>query len=281
MSATRLLAIGLLASFALSAPQLLAQATPAPSPNSAPASHLTFEVASIKVHPMAPNSFMMRRYDHAPPFVIPTGNRFTERAHLQELVMEAYGLNATEIIGLPAWALSPAGTVYDIEAKSDGDATPTPEQMEQMLQSLLGERFQLKVHRETKPNVPVYALVLGKDGPKFKEFHKDDQAPPPDPNGPRPFTGTTIYALMHSLIQLSNLDRPMIDATGLPEKIWDFDINKLMDFTEYSKERRADPLAAQDYMFSAIRDKLDLKIETQKQNMEVLIVDHVEEPSAN
>jgi uncharacterized protein (TIGR03435 family) len=277
-----------LASFALicSGDQKPEPGRVAPPANSVTTPHLEFEVASVKVHPMAPNSFMMRRYDHAPPFVKPAGNRFTERDHLQDLVMEAYGVEANRITGLPAWALSPGGTVYDIEAKAEGEATPTPVQLEQMIQSLLAERFQFRVHREMKDNVPVFALVVDKDGPRFREIHPDEHTvAEPVPGGPRPFTGTTIFALVNWLTGPpgipSGVDRPVVDRTGLTDNAFDFDINKLLDFTELGRERREDPMAAQSYMFTAVRDKLGLRVEPRKESMEVLVVDHVEEPTPN
>jgi uncharacterized protein (TIGR03435 family) len=244
-----------------------------------PAPLARFEVASIKVRQMAPNSFMFRRYDHAPPFVEANGNRSTQPAHLQDLVMEAYGLTENQISGLPEWGKSPSGVVYEIEAKAEGGSTPTVTELEQMLQSLLAERFQLKVHRETKPDVPVFALVLGKDGPKFHEFHPNPDAPPAAPGGPRPFTGTTTFALMEFVKR--QLDAPLVDRTGLGDAAWDFDINKLLDFNELRARTQEDRLAAQDYVLSSVRDKLGLKVESRKESMEMLVIDHVEQPSMN
>jgi uncharacterized protein (TIGR03435 family) len=67
---------------------------------------------------------------------------------------------------------------FDIVAKMPEGATK--EQLPQMLQSLLEERFQLKFHRGSKEN-SVYGLVVGKGGPKLKEA----AAPPPaDPAAP-------------------------------------------------------------------------------------------------
>ena len=58
-------------------------------------------------------------------------------------------------------------TLYDITAKAEGDGTPTRDQFRQMLQALLADRFKLKVHREPVETA-VYALIVGKGGPKFK-----------------------------------------------------------------------------------------------------------------
>ena len=60
---------------------------------------------------------------------------------------------------------------FDVVAKPDG---PTkPEQFRLMLQSLLAKRFQLLIHREVK-EVPIYALVVAKNGAKFKDANESD-----------------------------------------------------------------------------------------------------------
>lgn len=143
---------------------------------SASAPRMEFETATVKVHPLAPGTYLIKSYTHGPPFVIPGGNRFTETAHAQDLVMEAYGVNEYQILYLPEWTRARGGLVYDVEAKAPGGATPTPGQFQQMLQALLADQFHLKTHWETKPKFSVYALVVDKNGPKFHEFHGDDVA---------------------------------------------------------------------------------------------------------
>ena len=71
-----------------------------------------------------------------------------------------------------ASVLQPDEIYYDILAKAPGSSTPNRGQFRQMLQTLLAERFNLRVHRELK-QMPVYALVVGKNGPKFKESASD------------------------------------------------------------------------------------------------------------
>jgi uncharacterized protein (TIGR03435 family) len=73
--------------------------------------------------------------------------------------------------GLPGWVMTDH---YDIQAKPDPSMTLTPESLQQMLQTMLEDRFKLKVRRETKDS-PVYALVLGKNGVKMKQ--SADQTP--------------------------------------------------------------------------------------------------------
>src|SRR5262245_19494358 len=84
------------------------------------------------------------------------------------------------IAGLPAWATSDC---FDIQAKAEA-AVPV-EQLERMLQGLLEDRFQLKVHRETR-ETSVYDLVVANGGHKMKL--SEDQTPPgrPKPTDPSP-----------------------------------------------------------------------------------------------
>ena len=109
---------------------------------------LRFESASVAVHPIAPNEYMIKTFTHGPPFVIPTSNHFTDTVHTEDLIMEAFGVSEYQILYLPAWAHSREvqALVYDIDARAKGDAIPTPEELQLMLQSLLADRFHLKTH---------------------------------------------------------------------------------------------------------------------------------------
>jgi uncharacterized protein (TIGR03435 family) len=233
------------------------------------APRLEFETVTVKVHPIPPGRFMIKNFTHAPPFVIPTSNKFIDTVHTQDLVMEAYGLSEYQILYLPGWALSRDGYVYDIEAKAKGDATPTPDQLQQMLQSLLADRFHLKAHFETKAKFSVNALVIDKDGPKFHPFQNDGPA--------GAFAGTTIFALARFLTP--NVDFPVVDRTGLPAgTVYDFNLDKMVDFHEVDREQGADPLAAQDYLRTAVQHQLGLRMEPRKESTQILSIDHIEEP---
>jgi uncharacterized protein (TIGR03435 family) len=143
---------------------------PAADPD--PPARPQFEVATVKPHDQTRVSGLLRevlRNQRTPDEIPMTG---PDRVRLQnwtllDLIAAANGVRATQVSG-PAW-LSDQG--FDIEAKVP-DGTPK-EQLNAMLQSLLEERFGLKVHRGTKTG-PGFALVVGKDGPKLKPA-----APPP------------------------------------------------------------------------------------------------------
>jgi uncharacterized protein (TIGR03435 family) len=75
-------------------------------------------------------------------------------ARFDYIIQEAYGIKGYQLSGGPAWIHS---AHYNIEAKAEGN--PDGSQMLKMAQKLLEDRFQLKVHRETK-ELPVYILSL-------------------------------------------------------------------------------------------------------------------------
>lgn len=109
-----------------------------------------FEVASVK--PSLDPGFMAVR---------PLPGRLTANASLRLLMQNAYTVQPFQIVGGPGWINSER---YAIEAKAAGNAGRA--QMFLMLQSLLEDRFQLKIHRETR-ELPVYNLVTAKSGLKL------------------------------------------------------------------------------------------------------------------
>ena len=230
---------------------------------------LQFETASVTVHTIAPNEYMIKTFTHGPPFVIPTSNHFTDTVHTEDLIMEAFGVSGYQILYLPAWAHSrePLALVYDIDATAKGDAVPSPEQLQFMLQSLLADRFHLKTHWETKPKFSVNALVVDKGGPKFHELEYKKSG------------GTTLFALARFLTP--ELDFPAVDRTGLADKLYDFDIDKLVSYRAINRDEQADPNEAQDYLRSAVQHQLGLRLEPRKESMEMLVIDHIDEPSHN
>jgi len=201
----------------------------------APAGRQQFEVASVKVHP--------------PPVTLigiaNRGGRFTATGFsLKMLVGRGYAVPASQIVGGPSWADSER---YDIEAKAPEGAT----QFQPMLQSLLEDRFKLRIHKETK-DLPVYELVVAKSGLKMKL--SEDQTPPPpvaqaappqdrgagprggpgpggSPFGPGPrprgtagrgsinghllFEGSAVGVQMLVTTLQGMVDRPVVDKTGL------------------------------------------------------------------
>jgi uncharacterized protein (TIGR03435 family) len=243
----------------VNAPQLRAQqqaATP-----------LAFEVASIRPHK---GMYTVVR-------VSISGPKVTIEAYgLTGLIMDAYRLNGSyQISGGPSWMDSDSDR-FDIVANAPGEGTPTGDDVRRMLQSLLADRFQLKLHRETKER-PVYALVVAKSGPKLKESAPDKEFST-SVGGVRTAQLTMTKATMEQFaVQLSTggLDRPVIDKTGLAGR-YDITLNWI---PEYAGPPAPDSNGVG--VFTAVQEELGLKLEPQKAPVEILVIDHAEKPSEN
>jgi uncharacterized protein (TIGR03435 family) len=265
-----------------------------------PAGRPKFEVASIK--PSQEQRFMMVR---------PLPGRLTADAPVRLLMQNAYTVQPFQIVGGPGWIESEH---FAIEAKAGGDASR--DQIFLMLQSLLEDRFQLKVHRETR-ELPVYALVPAKSGLKLaplKEGGCVDPAPgalppwaggriqPPgqgqplsgpcgrvgvmlEPGGARMQGGKVPMAEFTRMLS-TVLGRSVIDRTGFKE-LFDARLDFLPD--EITTALPAPPPGAagapadSNYpsILTALQEQLGLRLESTKGPVEVIVIDHVERPSAN
>jgi uncharacterized protein (TIGR03435 family) len=227
-----------------------------------------------------------------------------ENVGLAGIISKAYDVKYYQISG-PSWfdserfniiATVPAGT--------------TVEHFRQMLQNLLADRFNLKLHKETR-EMSIYALGIAKNGPKLKKAMPD---PPPDPNdaadgasvagGGKLARDADGYPILRpgvtmavtstpagSFARLANKEhmqwlvdmlagqtgRPVVDATGLTEE-YDFSLSWI--------PRPPDAPPAEDPIgpdiFTALQQQLGLKLEPKKGPVEVLVIDHAEKiPTAN
>jgi uncharacterized protein (TIGR03435 family) len=147
--------------------------------------------------------------------------------------------------------------------------------MRVMLQTLLLERFQMKVHRETK-SLDVYALLPGKSAPKFKEAPADEETGlGAAPNGAVKFTKQPLSRFTFMLTR--RMDRPALDMTGL-KGLYDFTID--LSGLGFNGNPAADSSAAS--VFTTVQDNLGLRLEAQKAPVDVLVIDHAEKvPTAN
>lgn len=171
-----------------------------------PAAAPSFEVASVKLHTFPPGAFGFGPGPGGEEANIHiSGNRVTiGQSSLTRLVMAAYNVKDFQIAGVSATLLG-LDQLYDITAKVEGEDTPALEQVRLMLRSLLAERFQLRLHRETK-ELPVYNLVVGKNGPKLKAS-----------TGPRP---PQPVAYNGPVIQFNLLDRSVADLVRFVAPTW-------------------------------------------------------------
>lgn len=197
---------------------------------------------------------------------------------LNIVLMEAFKVKVNQIAG-PSWL---AEDCFEIVAKMPQGAPA--DQMPAMLQALLAERFKLSAHKENRQQSG-YALVVDKNGPKFKEsdpyadanaLHRDQRMFRAGPG----ISGTKGSMTMKALaIYLSDKGYgPVEDATGLKGK-YDIDISWTPDPTFESPGRfgqehpNAEPTPG---LFAALRESLGLKLEPRKVSVEVLVIDHIE-----
>jgi uncharacterized protein (TIGR03435 family) len=247
-----------------------------------------FDVASIKPDKSGTQMIMFR--------LTPDGVNISN-APLKLLIQQAYGVEENQVIGLPNGLSSER---YDVEAKVDSSDVAKlhdqdPHQRMRMLQPVLAERFQLKVHRETR-DLPVYELVVAKGGPKFHEAKPGDTYPN-GIKGPDGHSGPGLMWLQDgrltcqalgmaelTRILAEHLGHNVLDKTGLTGKY---------DFTmQWPREPGPGPMSggaeggnavesSEPSIFTMIQEALGLKLESHKTAVEVLVIDHVEAPSAN
>jgi uncharacterized protein (TIGR03435 family) len=236
---------------------------------------LAFDAASIK--PVeAPEvrgpGMMLARYGGGFLEFSPAGVSGT-RVTTERIVLTAYNLKTQQLLGAPEWLDS---DWFALEAKAE---TATNEnQLRLMLQTLLAERFKLVAHHETRV-LPVLALTVSKNGPKLHEL-KAGQLMPTDsnalaalgidrPNFKGKLAGTmmehgTIQHLADAISTLAYVDRPVVDRTGLK--------GDYIFFVQWGTDGS---------LLGEIGRQLGLKFVSGKAAVDVLVIDHIEQPEAN
>jgi uncharacterized protein (TIGR03435 family) len=229
----------------------------------------TFEVASIRAH-QGP----IRQVD-----IATSGARFIATSTVFGFIMYAYNLRNDQV----ASKLPLDDAFYDIAAKSQGDAVLTKEGSRQGLQLLLADRFKLRIHREMR-EMQVYALVVDKNGPKFKESRASasDATPvkrlhPIGRNYEITLRNAPVNDLVNYLANSAFLDHPVLNETGLQGT---YDIQIV--YTPQTRAiRESEPDPSDISIFTAVRNQLGLRLDARKTTSEVLVVDHIEKPSEN
>jgi uncharacterized protein (TIGR03435 family) len=210
---------------------------------------------------------------------------------------------------LPKWTTTEN---FDVQARASGN--PTKDQFRLMMQALLADRFKLAIHYETR-QLPVLALVLdkpGKLGPHIQP-HPDDApcstAPPapdaapgppatvaggfPEPCGyvaGWPVSGHARFGARNVPLAMfatsfsapfAGVDRPILDKTGLSGK-FDFVIEFTPEFNgPLPPGATFQPDTSGPTFQEALKDQLGLKLDSQKGPVDVIVIDHVEQPSEN
>jgi uncharacterized protein (TIGR03435 family) len=238
----------------------------------------SFEVASLKPNVSASDVMAI---------LPPAGGRFTaNNVSLGVLTAIAYDVRGFQISGLPGWAWSEK---YDLVAKAEGN--PRREEFLAMLQALLEDRFQLRLHREIKA-MKGYALIQDKRGGKPLKVHERDCGPDSSKDGKvcggfainvSSLDGTRVdmKQLASTLAQQRDVGRPVADKTGIAG-VYDVHL-------QWSAARSIAPatqsqgLAVDDSvsLFTALREQLGMRLEPDTIETEVLIVDQARRPSEN
>ncbi|HEY1744811.1 MAG TPA: TIGR03435 family protein [Granulicella sp.] len=205
------------------------------------------------------------------------------------LLEDAYDVKQDLISGLPGWASSDRFDIHAKVVEPDLELLKklTPKQAEGMLQAILVDRFQLKVHTETK-TLPVYEMVVVKDGPKFKasapEGSPEDKSPNDVARGAMTvqstvqnteLTGHAIPLASFANMLTDQLHRTVIDKTGLTGQ-YDLLLKWTSDDTSDASSDSSTPS-----IFTALQEQLGLKLQSSKGPVDTLVVDRVEMPSEN
>jgi uncharacterized protein (TIGR03435 family) len=186
---------------------------------------------------------------------------------LRDCIQVAYQLPATQVTG-PDWL---SDIRLDIAVKAGG---PVEEkQLYLMLRTLLAERLGVKTHME-RSETAVFALTVTKSGPKFSE--STTQGPP---SGGRRGDQVSFerFSMSDLAVALSQpFGRPVVDATGLKGR---YDIH--LDMTPYAPAETAagqqgTPVDTVSMMITALQEQMGLKVESRKDQIDILVVDHAE-----
>jgi len=254
----------------------------------------TFEVASVKPAPPPAGGLFLTRMGGDP------GRLDWASVTLKACLGFAYRVKEYQISG-PDWLTAER---YNLVAKVPEGASP--DQVPEMMQALLAERFKLKLHRDTKEQ-PIYALVAAKNGPKMKESDPNEAplrgpgGPGGGPGGPLGQRGRMMFRpgqLEAKQMTVANfaellarfLDRPVVDMTDLKGN-YDFKLAYTPDPRVMQRmtgggmpppggpppgAAAEGPPESGPSIFTAVQEQLGLKLEGRKAPVETLVIDHVE-----
>jgi uncharacterized protein (TIGR03435 family) len=250
-----------------------------------------FEVASVKQNKSGDQSTRMQ--------YLPGGKLSAANIPVYFIIASAYSVPAQSVrlSGGPDWTRSER---YDIEAVAEKDAIPADaspqvrnDLMRLMLQKLLADRFKLTIRREMK-EIPVYAVVVSKGGPKLQKSkiaQKDCVTNPSDVacrfGGGQ---GRGIHGEAISVSEVATFvenwsDRPVVDQTGL-QGLFKIDTDGWQPLlprqgpAAESDEARAVADPSRPTLFEVF-EQLGLKLESKKAPMETFVIEHVEKPTEN
>jgi uncharacterized protein (TIGR03435 family) len=250
---------------------------------------VAFEVASVK---RAKNTSGRDGMEWS---VLPGGRLSIKGFQVRAMISTAYHvpIQSVRLSGGPDWIRS---EFYDIEATPPKGSIPeglsqreVEKRVYAMLQVLLEDRFKLTMHREQK-EIPVYAIVVGKGGPKLQRAPVENDAaceqakiPCHEIGGGQ---GRGLHAKAVTISDITNFvenwtDKPMVDNTGLAV-FFEVDTEGWIPIRGPVNlgpgEGVSDPLRP---TLSAVFDRLGLKMENQKAAVETFVIERIERPTEN
>jgi uncharacterized protein (TIGR03435 family) len=259
-------------------------APPALDPTYTP--RLTFDIATIREVDRSAGGSVRVGVVSPPRSSEFTATNFTAKS----LIQLAYGFG-NPIAGDPDWLSTHS---FNVQGKADAEAdaklarlTSDQARMEKqhMVQALLAERFGFKYHWENRPS-SVYELTVAKGGSKLHAL----TPPVADADHPNPtlpaadvkatggqhglefkVTSMTLGAVAAMLV--SQLEKPVVDKTGLTG-VYEFTLQMGRDWSARDPDSWPD-------IFTAVQEQLGLKLESTKAVVPVLVIDHIDLPTAN
>jgi uncharacterized protein (TIGR03435 family) len=254
-----------------------------------------FQAASVKANTTNPPRRIVRPQAG--------GRLMAENAPLMMLIQNAYRVQMFQVVGGPDWINTDG---FDLEAKPESSATR--DEMWRMLQALLADRFKLTMHRE-KRDLPAYLLTAAKGGVKqlLSSGCTDpapDQSLPSTPAAVRsPLCGNVSVTMsaegltmQGDKVQPAELVRMLADVLGRPvldrteiSGVFNVQIKFARDDATQGLPRNLGPVSLtpgeadpnRPSIFAAIQEQMGLKLQSGKGPVDVLVIDHVERPSAN
>ena len=226
------------------------------------------------------------------------GMTFTNVPMLAVILAACHFNNYTLTMGLPDWTITDR---YDIAVKVSSEDVAayhalTSAQRSEMLRRVLEDRLKLKAHFEMRP-VLVYDLVVAKGGPKMKAATPGDTYPngikaervqpvyfiPPGRLVGQGATAAELASRMSDLGDYS-LGRQVFDKTGLTGK-YDFSLQWTPEMKRVGDSDSAGGAVSDGgsgpSLFTAVEEQLGLKLDSAKEPVQCLIIDHAERPSEN
>ena len=249
-------------------------ASPHPLPSMPANADPAFEVATIKPSDTSA--------PHGKFFRLDGRHVIAYNMSIEDLVMYSYGLHARQIVDGDRSILS---THFDIDGVPDVVGHPNHNQTRLMFQKLLVSRFKLASHHASR-ELPAYAIQIASKGTKLTVTSR------------KPGDGTEFTYTCQALLTVRNysmpdvaknmqeifFDRPVVDQTELKGR-YDFDLKWTPDESQSycppnPARTRDDPNALPDF-YTAVREQLGLKIVPTKAPVSIMVIDHIEMPSAN